>query len=90
MSNRLFRPDYGGYYFAKGDLACYGRLQCLLSSSYMCLSAGGSIWSRERIYQAERFIFKGFQENAQGRAFTRAWRSRIIGGRTDKTDAGLE
>ena len=22
MSNRLFRPDYGGYYFAKGDLAC--------------------------------------------------------------------
>lgn len=22
MSNRLFRPDYGSYYFAKGDLAC--------------------------------------------------------------------
>lgn len=22
MSNRLFRPDYSGYYFAKGDLAC--------------------------------------------------------------------
>ncbi len=23
MSNRLFRPNYSGYYFAKGDLACW-------------------------------------------------------------------
>lgn len=31
MSNRLFRPDYGGYYFAKGDIACLESREWMLN-----------------------------------------------------------